>query len=136
MQGKQPWYAAGSTSHRGCSHGSQESLGKISVLALTRHTLQAKAVNLENVVVAEKPFGCGPPEGILVHAPQNEVLQLRAQDSLLWQRHWVAQHLHRQTSSLTSLRIEYTLTRGEPCKGPDRAIGGLGQMASMPCVIA
>ena len=73
--------------------------------------------------MAEKPFGCGPPEGVLVHAAQNEVLQLRAQDSLFWQRHWVAQHLHRQTSSLTSLHIEYTLTGGEPSKGPDRAIG-------------
>lgn len=55
--------------------------------------------------MAEKPFGCGPPEGVLAHALQYEVLQLRAQNSLLWQRRWVAQNLHRETDSLMPCKL-------------------------------
>ena len=61
--------------------------------------------HLENEVVTEERLCRRPREGVLAHALQDEVLQLRAQHAGLGQGHWVTHHLWDRCSMRRMLRL-------------------------------
>ena len=57
--------------------------------------------------MAEEALSSGAPEGVLMHALQYEVLQLKAEHPLLWYWHWITQHLRSNQTPVRALHAPH-----------------------------